>query len=306
MHYVRPGAVRIQAVSDAPAVRALAFVQKGRTTVVLINNTPPRQPAVEEVPQPVALRNLPPGDYGVCRCVESRPYEELGVRTVGADGSLAVNVPADCVLTISPQPDKNMPPTAVEWKAEPSFLKTPASRVRLSATAQDPELDRLSYSWSVTTQPAGANATLADPQSATTEASGLTASGRYVFTVTIGDGTSEVKRDVLPNVYTGNQPPVLIDVHNRLPVLVTLPESTTCLSAATSDPDGDIISHWWRVKASPAGAKVVLAKQGGRDTKASGLSVAGRYVFELTVVDRTKFTTKEVVVAVQRTGDAAQ
>ena len=44
MHYVRPGAVRTEAVSDAPAVRALAFVHKGRTTVVLINNTPPRKP----------------------------------------------------------------------------------------------------------------------------------------------------------------------------------------------------------------------------------------------------------------------
>lgn len=90
------------------------------------------------------------------------------------------------------------------------------------------------------------------------------------------------------------------------PAVLTLPESATFLSAATSDPDGDVISHWWRVKASPAGAKVVLAKQGSRDTKASGLSVAGRYVFELTVVGRTKFATKEVVAAVQKTGDAAQ
>jgi hypothetical protein len=53
------------------------------------------------------------------------------------------------------------------------------------------------------------------------------------------------------------------------------------------------------VKRRPTGAKMVLAKPGGRDTKASGLTVAGRYVFELTAVDRTKFTAKEVVVTVQ-------
>jgi len=389
MHYVRPGAVRIEAVSDAPAVRPLAFVHKGRTTVVLINNTPPREP------RPVTFRNLPPGDYGVCRCVGSRPYEELGVKRVGPDGSLSVNLPAESVLTIYPHPDKNLPPAAVEWKAEPNFLKTPASRVKLSAAAQDPELDRLSYSWSVSKQPPAAKAAIADPQSASTEADGLTVAGRYVFTVTIRDGASEVKRDVLLNVYAGNQPPVLIDVHNRLPVLVTLPESatvlrggafdlegdkltyrwtlvsqppgsavvletpddvkcrvshitipgdhvlkfeagdgtntvsenltvpvypvnsapvihaaraapavltppesTTFLSAATSDPDGDVISHWWRVKTSPAGAKVVLARPGGRDTRVSGLTVAGTYMFELTAVDRTKFATKDVVVTV--------
>ncbi len=219
MHYVRPGAVRIEAVSDVPAVRPLAFVHQGRTTMVLINNTPPRQP------RSATLRNLPPGDYGICRCVGAGPYEELGVKRVGTDGVLDVNLPADSVLTVYPHPGRNLPPTVVEWKAEPNFLKTPASRVRLSAAAQDPDLDRLSYSWSVTGQPPGAKATLADPQSATTEANGLTVPGRYVFTVAIRDGANEVKRDVLLNVYTGNQPPVLIDVHNRLPVLVTLPQS---------------------------------------------------------------------------------
>lgn len=36
-----------------------------------------------------------------------------------------------------------------------------------------------------------------------------------------------------------------------------------------------------------------------RDTRASGLTVAGRYVFELTVADRSKVATREVVIAVQ-------
>ena len=182
MHFVRPGAVRIEAVSDSPAVRPLAFLHRGRTTVVLIHNM------LSQEPRSVTLRDLPPGHYGVCRCIASRPYEELGVKTVGAEGVLTVDLPADCVLTVYPHPGKNLPPAIVEWRAEPSSLKTPASRVRLSAAARDPELDRLSYSWSVTKQPAGAKAVLADPQSATTEASGLTAPGRYVFTVAIGDG----------------------------------------------------------------------------------------------------------------------
>jgi hypothetical protein len=389
MHYVRPGAVRVEAVSDAPAVRPLAFVHKGRTTVVLINRAPPLQPHA------VTLRNLPPGDYGVCRCIGAQPYVELGVKAVGADGLLSVSVPADSVLTVYPHPGKNLPPTVVAWEAQPNFLKMPASKVMLAAAAQDPELDRLSYTWSVTDQPPGASATIAGPQSATTEASGLTVAGRYAFTVTIGDGTHQSHRQVLLNVYEGNQPPTLIDVHNRLPVMVTLPEgatelrggafdlegdkltfrwsvvsqppgsavrlqspgeptckvtgitrpgnhvfkfevgdgtntvaehltvpvypvntapvierveaspaelvlpdTSTTIAAVTRDPDGDLLSHWWRVKSSPAGAQLAFSRQGGRDTKASGLTVAGTYVFELTVVDRTRFVTRDVVVTV--------
>jgi hypothetical protein len=70
------------------------------------------------------------------------------------------------------------------------------------------------------------------------------------------------------------------------------------LSATTSDPDGDVISHWWRVKKRPPGSRVVFEKQGARDTSVTGLTVEGPYVFELTVVDRTRFTRKAVTLTV--------
>ena len=333
----------------------------------------------------------------------ARPYEELGVKTVGADSSLSVALPADSVLTVYPHEGKNLPPAVTAWEAQPNFLKRPASGIRLSAAAQDPELDRLAYRWSVTSQPPGASATIADPQSAAAEVSGLTAAGRYVFTVEVGDGTNQVTRDVLLNVYEGNQPPMLIDVHNRLPVMVTLPQgetelrggaldlegdkvafrwsvvrqpagsdvrletpgdakckvtgitkagdhvfrleagdgagtvaadltvpvfpvnsapvvervvatpaelvlpdSSAAISALTRDPDGDVISHWWRTKKQPDGSKAAFSKQGARDTTVSGLSVEGLYVFELTVVDRTLSATREVTVTVAPKGPAAR
>ena len=312
-----------------------------------------------------------------------------------AGNGLAVEVPGGAVLTAYPHPGKNLPPTVTDWHARPNCLTAPASRTTLSAAAQDPELDALSYSWSVTAQPAGANAVLGTPRSATTPVIALTAPGRYVFTVTVSDRKSKVARDVLLNVYRGNQPPIAFDVHNRIPVLVTLPQdstiligggrdleggkltfrwsvvkqppgaavrleapteqrckasnitvagdhvfrfelgdgthtvsrqltvpvypvnsapviggakaspasltlpaSSTVLSAATGDPDGDVITHWWRAASTPAGARPVFAKQGGRETKVTGLSVPGRYVFTLTVVDRTKFARKDVAVSV--------
>jgi O-glycosyl hydrolase len=394
MHYVRPGAVRIDATSDEPAIRPLAFVHGGKTTVVLINNTPPAQART------VTVGDLPPGQYGVCHSIGTSPYHEDGVRA--GDGSLTVDVPANGVLTIYPYAGANLPPTVTAWEAKPRFLTTPADRVTLSAAAQDPELDTLSFAWAVTSQPPGANAALAAPTSATTAATELTVPGQYVFTVTIADGKSRVARDVVLNVYAGNQPPVIVDVHNRLPVMVTLPQtttelrggimdlegdpltfrwsivqqpqgadakleaptegkcklsnltvpggyvfrfevsdpthtvaetltvpvyplnnapaiatiaatpaalslpaSTTSLTAQTSDPDSDVISHWWRVRAAPPGATPAFAKQGGRDTTVSGLAQPGTYVFSLTVVDRTKSAVKDVTVTVNGAGAAA-
>jgi len=397
MHYVRPGAVRIGAASDEPAIRPLAFQKGGKTTVVLINT------GRGATPRSVTVRGLPPGRYGVCQTVGAGPYRELGVKAADPKGDLAVDVARNGVLTIYPHPGGNLPPTVTEWRAKPNTLAVPASRTMLSAAAQDPELDALSWSWAVTAQPEGAKVALATPQAATTQATGLTAPGHYAFTGTVSDGAHKVSRDVLLNVFKGNQPPRLFDVHNRIPVLVTLPhdntlliggtrdpeggkltlrwsvvrqpqgsavkletpdqnrckltnikvagdhvvrfevrdghhtvaqeltisvypvnaapiieaakaepdlltlpKTATALAAVTRDRDGDVISHWWRVTGCPVGARPVFAKQGGRDTKVSGLTVPGAYVFTLTAVDRTRYVRKDVVVSVLPKGGAAQ
>ena len=389
MHYVRPGAVRIEATSDEPALRPLAFVRNGKITVVLINNIPPHQSRT------VVVNHLPPGEYGVCQSVNGQVYQELGVRSVDTKGSLTVEVPPNSVLTIYPYLGKNLPPTVTDWRAKPEYLTLPSNRITLSASAQDPELDTLSYSWAVTQKPPKANVTLSNPHSATTTATGLTEPGQYVFTVSIHDGHNTVQRDVVVNVYRDNQPPIIFDVHNRLPVWVTLPQSetelrgsaldlesdpltfrwrilkqpegatavletpneprcklshltvagdyvvqfevsdpthtvstkltitvqpenhapviehiaatpnpltlpdsATYLWARTSDPDGDTLTHWWRIKSSPQGAHPSFTRQGWRETKVSGLTVPGKYIFSLTVVDRTKFTVREVTVTV--------
>ncbi len=292
MHYVRPGAIRIKAISDVPAVRPLAFVREGRITLVLLNTTLPKQP------RSVALRNLPPGDYGVCRCVGTGAYEELGVHHVDADSILDVAVPADSVLTIYPHPGKNLAPTIVEWKAEPNFLKTPASRVRLSAAAQDPDLDRLSYSWSVTGQPPGGKAVLVDPQSATSQVSGLTVPGCYVFAVAIRDGANEVKREVRVNVYAGDQPPALIDVHNRLPVQVTLPQSTTVLRGGALDLEGDKLTFRWSLVSQPPGAAARLETPNEGSCPVSNLAVPGDYVFRFEASDGTNTVSENLTVPV--------
>ncbi len=175
--------------------------------------------------------------------------------------------------------------------------------MRLSASAQDPELDDLSFSWSIASQPAGADVVLSQRRSPTTQAAGLTAPGEYVFSLAVSDGANTVRREAAVKVFRGNQPPRLIDVHNRIPVLVTLPQSQTHLRGGGFDLDGDVITHWWRVKRAPRGAKPLFSKQGGRETRVSDLTAPGVYVFTLTVADRTKFARKDVTVVVNPKGE---
>jgi hypothetical protein len=356
--------------------------------VVLFNNT-------DSQSRTATIRNLNPGTYGVSQSVQSGRYQERGLQTVRSDGTLTVDIPARTILTIYPYAGANQPPTVTDWKATPNFVSLPASSTTLSASATDPELDRVSYAWSVASRPAGANPVLATPNAAGTSVTGLRVAGEYIFTVAISDGAHTVTRDVVLNVYSGNQPPTIVEVHNRVPVMVTLPTdstdlrgfaadlegdqltfqwsvvsqpagaavtlanptagrcpvsnmkvpgdyvfkfevsdpthtvsvqhtvtvfpvnkapvissadatparlklpaSSTTLSATTSDPDGDVMSHWWSVKSAPAGAHPVFSHQGAPNTNVSDLSVAGTYTFTLTVVDRSKSTSRDVTVTV--------
>ena len=69
-------------------------------------------------------------------------------------------------------------------------------------------------------------------------------------------------------------------------------------AAATSDPDGDVISHCRSVKRAPDGAAPVFARPAAAETQVTGLTKAGRYVFTLTVVDRSAFARQDVTVDV--------
>jgi hypothetical protein len=394
MHYVRPGAVRVEATSSDAALRPLAFIRNARTTLVLLNNTEPL------ASRTVDVSGLPAGTYGVCHTVSGESYHELGLQTVGTDETLHIDVAADSVLTIYPYSGANQPPTLTDWRATPNYLALPGDTVALSASATDPELDAMTFAWSVVSQPADASAALTNPNAPSTTAGNLDVAGEYVFGVAVSDAANTTRRQVHLNVYANNQAPVIDELHNRNPVLITLPQDSTelrvdardlendplsfqwhivsqppganahlssptssqCpvsnmtipgdyvfrvdasdgahtvsdaltvpvypvntapvianvaatpselvlptsgiaeLSADTSDPDGDTISHWWSIKSRPTGAAPVIAQPGAATTEVTGLTTLGTYVFTLTVVDRTKSVTAQVTVVVREYG----
>lgn len=282
-HYVRPGAVRVEATSDDPSLRALAFVHGDKTIVVLLND------AQSSKRQDVAVHGLPAGRYGVSRSVNRRACEETGVRRTETGKAMKLEIGRGTVLTIYPYPGKNQPPTVTRWSARPAFLTKPNSEIALSASAADPEKDAVSYAWSVRSAPGGAKVALATPKSATTKVTGLTAAGEYAFVAAVSDPTHTVRREVRLTVFAANQPPKLYDVHNRIPVMVTLPGGSTILRAWPKDLEGDRLETSWSIVRQPAGASAVLETlprdKSGTARRATKMTVAGEYVFRFRATD---------------------
>lgn len=289
LRYVRPGAARIAVTSTDTGLRALAFKKGEIHTIVLINGAGARRALVGP---------LPLGSYVANYTVGSGAYQELGLHATDTAGVLTVDVPSSAVLTIQTWGGVNQPPVPTKWESVPEFLTTPAATVTLTAGATDPELDAFTYSWSIEEQPPGANVTIAAPSAATTQATGLTVSGTYIFTIAIGNGTHTVERNVRVPVFAENQPPVPNDVHNRTPVVVTLPQSSTTLRSGGWDLEGDALTYAWEVLAQPEGANAALATPNTSSCIASNLTVAGDYVFRVAVSDATHTAHQTLTVPV--------
>jgi hypothetical protein len=168
----------------------------------------------------------------------------------------------------------------------------------MSAAAQDPELDRISFAWTVVRQPAGANVTLAEPDAATTAAQGLTAPGQYAFPVRASDGHRQTAREILVNVFAGNQPPTPNDVHNRLPVMVILPQDTTELRGGAWDLEGDELVFRWSVASQPPGSAIRLQSPHQAACKVTGITQPGDHVFRFEVSDGTSTVAETLTVPV--------
>jgi hypothetical protein len=410
MHYVRPGATRIGGFSSDPTIHVLAFSQNGLITTIIENTA--------SAANTVNLYGLPPGTYGLSSSAGS-PFLELGLQTVGADGKLTLaNVAGGSTATTLYPYSGVLPPTITTWGANPGYLVSPAATTTLSVTANDAQLYTLHYTWSVTSQPAGANALLSAPSAASTNANGLTVPGTYVFNIVVDDAQGHTAaKEIYLIVYASNPPPVLgsagfrfaspyglvfspagtmthaiveeptssatlqcgissianassysgvwsvvsqpaganvslsattyifVSLRSNLsgmtvpgdylfqldvpgpgqpgdqtvqikctvtaassgPVInsatpgaasLTLPASSTQLTAVTTDPAGQLLRHWWEVTTVPAGANPVFDTQGLPVTNVSGLTLPGNYTFTLRAFDDIHMATQNVTIAV--------
>ncbi len=291
MQFVRPGAVRVDVSSDDSQLRTLGFVKDGQTVLILLNDK-------DSTTRTINISGLSTGTYGLSGSRLTAATIERGLQTVGADGKLTLTLPGSTVYTLYPHPGGNAPPYFTNFRPSVGYLVLPDSSFDLIAAAQDPDLDSLSFQWTLTKQPAGASVVLAAAQSATCSVSGLSIAGNYAFDVEVTDGVNVVSREVRMEVFAGNPAPVISDLHNRIPVRVTLPDSSTNLRSGAWNVDGDTLSYQWSIVSQPIGAAATFETPTDERTIVNGLTVAGDYIFRITVDDGTTAVSAEHTVPV--------
>ena len=112
----------------------------------------------------------------------------------------------------------------------------------------------------------------------------------------MSDPTHAVTRRLTVPVYpTNNAPSIILPSQ---PIRVYQPATSATLYLPTSDPDGDVITHWWAVKSAPTGTSPAIEHPGLSTTKVQGLTNLGTYVFTLTVIDRSLMTSGDLTVVV--------
>ena len=299
IHYVRPGMIRVASVATDSMMRTLAFTKNGAATVIILNlgtNTS------------ATLHGLPAGRYGVSQCIAgAKAFQELGPKTIGADGMITLNTGSGGVTTtLYPLAQTNHPPSVMTWGATPGYITAPVMAVSLSASATDADLDPLTYLWTVASQPSGAMASIATPTKATTNAAGLTAPGMYVFKVSVSDGTATLARKVYMMVYATNPPPemgqagfriaapyglVFADPPATTHANVELPISAVTLQVGIGDlANSDFTARGtWSLVSQPAGANAIVSSTTyiyiSIRANATGMTVPGDYVFNVNVTN---------------------
>lgn len=169
-------------------------------------------------------------------------------------------------------------------------LTLPSNSTILQATASDPDGSIASYQWQKISGPtfAGtgnttANFSLNDLQV-----------GTYIFRITVTDNQGATASDeVSVFVFAANQPPLVSAPADQT---ITLPTSTTILTAIATDADGTIASYLWTYISGPASP--TLSGATTASLTASNL-IQGTYTFRITVTDddgATAFDEVNVVV----------
>ena len=413
LHYVRPGDIRVGATSNDTLLRVVAFEKNGAITIVLLNN---------DTAKKALLNNLPPGKYGISQSPSgASAFQELGISAVGIDGKLRVNIGGSgYTTTVYPYSGANHPPTIESWGVSPGYIVSPTTTATISVKASDPELDELTYQWTVISQPLGGNASITNPSFVSTPVNGLIASGMYIFKISVSDGVNVSSRKVYLLVFTTNPPPnlweggfrfaqpyglvfdnppdtthanvelptsagilqigitdlansdftgrgkwvlvsqppganaildttyyiyisiranvsnmnvpgdyvfrcniknnpglpdlidnLICTVHPQssgpvinsletIPDTIRLPQDSARLIAKTSDPEGQLLRHWWYVKTVPNGAHPIFDHQGLPNSTVSNLTIPGSYTFTLRVFDDIHETTKDVTMIVKQ------
>lgn len=185
-------------------------------------------------------------------------------------------------------------PTASAGAAQ--IVLTGALVVLDGSASSDPDGERLTYSWTLVTRPAGSTATLTG---ATTVAPTFIAdqAGSYTAALVVTDGRL-VSQTALVNIRAGG-PNVAPVANAGLPQTVVAGTEVALDGTGSSDANGDPLSYNWSITARPTGSNAQLSFFGAPNPRFTA-DVAGTYVVALVVSDgRLESPTSTVTITVQ-------
>jgi hypothetical protein len=172
-------------------------------------------------------------------------------------------------------------------------ITLPTSSVTLTGTASDPGGSIASYQWTKISGPA--SGTITTPTSATTTVTGYSIAGTYVYQLFVTDnGGLTASSTTQVAVIAANIPPTANAGANQT---ITLPTSSVTLTGSGSDPDGTIVGYAWAKISGPASGTITSPSTAS--TTVTGYSIAGTYVYRLTVTDNgglTGSSTTQIIV----------
>lgn len=189
------------------------------------------------------------------------------------------------IITVLPAP--NMPPVANAGPDQTLFI--PASSTMLNGSASK-DNDGVITSWHWLQLSGPSPSTLDTPDSATTNAGGLT-EGSYSFELTVTDDSLAISKDTVVVTVKVNQPPTAAAGND---IFLTLPASSVQLNATGSvDPDGSIASYSWSELSGPA--TYTISDSTAIKPTISGLT-KGVYTVLLTVTDNQGATASDTLI----------
>ncbi len=191
-------------------------------------------------------------------------------------------------VTVDPSAGNQAPQIDSAASATPNPVTLPNTSA-LTVTASDPDSgpSALTYTWSVTSGPAGTSFS----PNGTTDADATTATfatdGSYEIEVMVSDGadtaTSSVTVEVDPEP---NQPPVIDTEASAAPSPAYTNQDVT-FSVTAHDPDGDpaSLTYTWEITDGPAGAVFTPNGTSDADSALASFSAVGTYTARVTVKD---------------------
>lgn len=196
--------------------------------------------------------------------------------------------------------DKNQPP--VIWdlhNRHPVYVGLPGSiNTTLTCVAYDPEDDPVKLSWTVKSQPVGADVKLSGINTNSCGASNMAVAGDYIFQIIADDGINKTIKDLQVTVHQANHAPEIQTV-SAMPTDNSKGEKQFTISAKTVDADSDKLGFWWKTRSCPDGTKPVFSDQGKRSSQVSGLTVPGTYVFTFVAADNLSRVSKDVTITIK-------